>query len=289
MELSAKVLREVEFRDRLRGYDTDEVDEFLEKVAVAVDENQEKMRELTLRAERAERAVSERTSEEDDDSIRRTLVLAQRTADLAIREAQEQAAVIMDTARSESDKLLADARENAQELASEAERRHSADIARLENQRNQVRQELEELSEQLEAERERLAESLRATLRFVEKTLPPPIQVAEDRLVPAASPAGRGVDDIEAQINEDAQAAAPTAPPAASDLDDEEDEDQDAGAGGERPSLAAVPPVEDSGPDTQAWHVDSMTIVSQGGDKDAGATYDTSSRLFGSLGPDWIA
>ena len=34
-----------------------------------------------------------------DDSIRRTLVLAQRTADLAIREAQEQAAVLMDTAQ----------------------------------------------------------------------------------------------------------------------------------------------------------------------------------------------
>src|SRR5258707_1112581 len=40
MEISAKVLREVEFRDRLRGYDTDEVDEFLEEVAVAVEELQ---------------------------------------------------------------------------------------------------------------------------------------------------------------------------------------------------------------------------------------------------------
>ena len=38
MEISAKMLREVEFRDRLRGYDTDEVDEFLEKVAIGIDE-----------------------------------------------------------------------------------------------------------------------------------------------------------------------------------------------------------------------------------------------------------
>ncbi len=38
MDITGKVLREVEFRDRLRGYDTDEVDEFLEEVAVAVDE-----------------------------------------------------------------------------------------------------------------------------------------------------------------------------------------------------------------------------------------------------------
>ena len=106
MDLSAKLLREVEFRTSLRGYDTDEVDEFLEKVAVAVEELQEKMRQLAYRAERAERSVSDRAAEEDDDSIRRTLVLAQRTADLAVREAQEQAAVLMDTARSESEKLL---------------------------------------------------------------------------------------------------------------------------------------------------------------------------------------
>ena len=60
MDLSAKVLREVEFRDRLRGYDTDEVDEFLEKVAVAVDEMQEKMRQLAYPG-RARRAVGLRS------------------------------------------------------------------------------------------------------------------------------------------------------------------------------------------------------------------------------------
>ena len=134
MELSAKVLREVEFRDRLRGYDTDEVDEFLEKIAVAVEELQEKMRQLAYRAERAERSISDRAAEDDDDTIRRTLVLAQRTADLAVREAQEQAALLMDSARSESEKVLSDARESAKRLSTDAERRHSDDVKRLERQ-----------------------------------------------------------------------------------------------------------------------------------------------------------
>ena len=148
MDLSAKVLREVEFRDRLRGYDTDEVDEFLEKVAVAVEELQEKMRQLAYRAERAERSVSDRAADDDDDTIRRTLVLAQRTADLAVREAQEQAASLMDgardesekvlsSARRESEKLLSSARENAARLTTEAERRHADDIARLERRARQ--------------------------------------------------------------------------------------------------------------------------------------------------------
>jgi DivIVA domain-containing protein len=293
MDLSAKVLREVEFRDRLRGYDTDEVDEFLEKVAVAVEEMQEKMRQLTARAERAERAVSDRAADDDDDTIRRTLVLAQRTADLAVREAQEQSAALVDEAKSESDKLLSEAknesekllseaRDTARRLTSEAERRHSDDIARLERQRDQVRVELNELSELLDSERKRLADSLRAALGFVERTLPVPGEISELRPVPASFAPG-GDDDIEAQIKEDAEAAAPSVVPAASDG---EDGDSSEAA---RTNLAAVPPLEDSGPPTQAWQAEPMTIFGQGGDKVAGAAVDPAVPQFGVTGPDWIA
>ncbi|MGA3216920.1 MAG: DivIVA domain-containing protein [Acidimicrobiales bacterium] len=284
MDLSAKVLREVEFRDRLRGYDTDEVDEFLEKVAVAVEELQEKMRQLAYRAERAERSVSDRAADDDDDTIRRTLVLAQRTADMAVREAQEQAAALMDGARSESDKvltqarfesekLLSGARENAARLTTEAERRHSDDIARLERQRDAVREELKELSELLDSERKRLADSLRDALRFVERTLPPQGEISELRPVPPPFEGSGGDDDIEAQINEDAEAAVSVPP----DLEVGEEE---------RASLAALAPLEDSGPPTQAWQAEPMTIFSQGGDKVAGAALDPGH--YGA-GPDWIA
>jgi cell division initiation protein len=282
MDLSAKVLREVEFRDRLRGYDTDEVDEFLEKVAVAVEELQEKMRQLAYRAERAERSISDRAADDDDDTIRRTLVLAQRTADMAVREAQEQAGVLMDGARSESEKLLAEARESAKRLTTEAERRHSDDIKRLERQRDQVRIELRELSELLESERKRLAASLRDALRFVERSLPKS-EISELRPVPSGE---RDMDDeIEAQINEDAEAAAPSVAsgePAAEG--DDSDADQDEG----RASLTAVPPLEDSGPPTQVWQSEPMTIFGEGGER-AQASLDAGAPSFGRPGPDWIA
>jgi DivIVA domain-containing protein len=51
MDISAKTLREVEFGGQLRGYDTDEVDEFLENVALAVDELHRRIAELAERAE----------------------------------------------------------------------------------------------------------------------------------------------------------------------------------------------------------------------------------------------
>jgi len=256
------------------------VDEFLEKVAVALEELQENMHQLALRAERAERSASDRAVGEDDDSIRRTLVLATRTADLAIREAQEQAAVLMDTARGESDKLLADAREEALHLSSEAQRRHADDLARLHGERAQVTGELKELSELLETERKRLTESLRAALGLVEKTLTSSKEMSKHR--PAPTPSGEGVtDDIEDQINEDAAAAAPSVPPP-DDAGDEEDES------GPR-NLAAVPPLEDSGPPTEAWQAESMTFFSPGRGKVGGTEADAGPHHFGAMGSDWIA
>jgi DivIVA domain-containing protein len=282
MDLSAKVLREVEFRDRLRGYDTDEVDEFLEKVAIAVDELQEKMRQITYRAERAERSASDRAVDEDEDSIRRTLVLAQRTADLAVREAQEQAAALMDGARSEAKTMLTDSRENAQRLTSEAERRHRDELTRLENQRDQVRGELSALSGLLDAERTRLAEALGAALRFVERTLTPAKEVSELRPVPSTS-GGHVPDDLEAQINEDAAAAAPLTPATETTPATESSPapEKTAAAGpeseGGRANLAAVPSLDESGPDTEAWHFPQ-------------ATAETGVRRLGSAASsDWTA
>jgi len=283
MDLSAKVLREVEFRDRLRGYDTDEVDEFLEKVAVAVEELQEKMRQLAYRAERAERSISDRAAEDDDDTIRRTLVLAQRTADLAVREAQEQAGLLMDSARSESEKLLTEARENAKRLSSDADRRHADDIKRLERQRDHVQVELKELSELLETERKRLANSLRDALRFVERALPKS-EISEIRPRPSSSEERDLDEEIEAQINEDAEAAAPAIGPADPGAVDDSDEEPEEG----RASLAAVPPLDESGPPTQAWQAEPMTIFSEGGEN-ARASFEARPQPYGRTGPDWIA
>src|ERR1700722_667609 len=105
MEVSARMLRDVEFRDRLRGYDTDEVDEFLEKVAVGVDEMHAELARVAERASRAERDAED-VPVLDDEGIRRTLVLAQRTADLAIKEAHNEADSLLADARAQSEQLL---------------------------------------------------------------------------------------------------------------------------------------------------------------------------------------
>jgi cell division initiation protein len=158
MEISGRILREVEFRDRLRGYDTDEVDEFLEKVAVAVDEllaEREAAREKPARP--AEPAL-------DDESLRRTLVLAQRTADLAVREAREEATALVEEARIEAGALTAEARDEADRVRAEAEQEVHARIAALESRRVELEHEIEELDRIAATERGRLVASLSAAL-----------------------------------------------------------------------------------------------------------------------------
>jgi cell division initiation protein len=172
MEVSGKVLREVEFRDRLRGYDTDEVDEFLEKVAVGVDELLARISQLEaqLAAQPAHAepgAASAAMAGFDDDAIRRTLVLAQRTADLAVSEAREEAARLLDEARAQAESVVARAEEAARRLRSEAEQELQARVSRLNEERDRLEREVQGLARVVEDERSRVLESLDATLRYV--------------------------------------------------------------------------------------------------------------------------
>jgi cell division initiation protein len=166
MEISGKILREVEFRDRLRGYDTDEVDEFLEKVAIGVDELREEITALRGRAERAERQF-EALPPVDDDSLRRTLVLAQRTADLAINEAREEAARVVDQARSQADAMVSDARQSAQAMRSEAERDMQARVQHLGEEHDRLTHQIGVLTSLVEGERGRITDALSTLLGYV--------------------------------------------------------------------------------------------------------------------------
>src|SRR5215471_6584321 len=99
MDVSPKTLREVEFREKFRGYHPEDVDTFLEKVAVGIESLQNQVRQATERAAHAEKIAAE--SGTTDEALSRTLLLAQRTADMAVDEAKEQAATTLADAQSE--------------------------------------------------------------------------------------------------------------------------------------------------------------------------------------------
>ena len=172
MDVSPETIRQVEFRERLRGYHQDDVDEFLERVAAGLEILQERLRETTERAVRAEQQAKEAL--EGDESLRRTLVLAQRTADLAVQEAREQAARIVEASQSQAQSIVSQAEERARRMAQEAQAQLRADVARLEAARDHLRQDVAALERYLDDERGKAQAAFIDAARRIEEAVPRP-------------------------------------------------------------------------------------------------------------------
>lgn len=277
MEITSKELREVEFRERLRGYDTTEVDEFLERVAVALDELHVKLKQVSDRADRQPR---EREVPEDEEALRRTLVLAQRAADMAIREAQEESAGLLDTARAEAETVLTQAHEAARRVSSEAQKQLHEDVEQLKSLRDQLRSDVRTLSDLFDNERRRLNEALNGALKWVDGNLSISPELESHRAAPLSREGNDVADGLDKQLNEDAEAAQVTAPSrsrkrsAAVAEDDLGLDDADIRSGSGRASSggrgntyglvresARVSAGGDSGLDreTQTWRIDDST------------------------------
>jgi cell division initiation protein len=167
MEVSPKTLREVEFREKMRGYHPEDVDHFLEQVAAGIEVLQDRLRQAVERAQRAEAAASE--SANADDTLRKTLILAQRTADLAVQEAREQAARILAGAEQQAQAVLADAEERGRRTLEDTIAECRAELGRLETSRAQAQQDVESLQRWLDEHKAHLLAALSEAMVAVER------------------------------------------------------------------------------------------------------------------------
>jgi DivIVA domain-containing protein len=148
------LLTDVRFSVSRKGYDPDEVDNFLERVSAAVAQLQDKLRQAAGQAETAEARATEasksqavlqarvdalegelaaaradgpspapmiaRNPEEDAEQASKMLLLAQRTADAAIEEANSSARATLADARTRADAMVGDAEHQAARILSQA-------------------------------------------------------------------------------------------------------------------------------------------------------------------------
>lgn len=121
--ITAQSVRDVEFRESFRGYNAVEVDEFLEKVAADLELLHARVRELTESARSESKAVD---AAANDESVRRTLVLAQRAADLVVSEAKSVATKVIAEAEDKAAAIRTDASAEAERIRAEA--KEKADI-----------------------------------------------------------------------------------------------------------------------------------------------------------------
>lgn len=179
-------LRTVEFRLGLRGYDMNEVDDYLEKVAVEADALQEQLRQATERLRQAadriaqlessrpaapasvesprveEAAAAAAGAAASTDSLQRTLEMAQRFVDQTKRESE-----------AEASRVVSEANAEAARLKLEAEQRYNAELSKLEGLKSKLSGDVESMARQLEAERARLRTSLSEMIQWIEDNVQP--------------------------------------------------------------------------------------------------------------------
>lgn len=102
-----------EFGKGMRGYKSNEVDEFLSEVAEAYETLYRENREMTDKVEYMEKRLSQYESTEE--TMRNTLVLAQETGENVKEAARKEANLILEEAGQERKKILEDANRTLRE------------------------------------------------------------------------------------------------------------------------------------------------------------------------------
>jgi DivIVA domain-containing protein len=199
-------LRTVEFRLGLKGYNVDEVDEYLEKAAVEAEQFQDRLRTANERLRQAteriaqleadpRRPVSERAPSQppgaaaspgpapspgvSEDALQRTLLLAQKFVEQTKRESEAEAAQVVSRAEDRARTLLAQAEDRARQITKEAEETLRDEVTRLEETRARLRSDVDSMNRHLEEQRAKIRASLAEALRWVDERLQSPDAVSE--------------------------------------------------------------------------------------------------------------
>jgi DivIVA domain-containing protein len=188
MALSPQSIREQQFKSARRGYDPDEVDTFRTEVADALESAQNEAAAMEARARAAVARLQELSKAhpaegdapaapsavptvDEAETISRTLLLAQRTADTTVAEARAEADRVLVQARDEAAARLAQAEDDATTIvdaakedarrAGEGERvRVEGEVQALLARRDFLESDVDHLEQFLAAQRERITEAV---------------------------------------------------------------------------------------------------------------------------------
>jgi DivIVA domain-containing protein len=204
-------LRTVEFRLGLKGYNVDEVDEYLDRAAQEAEALQETVRQLNERLRQAGDRIGQLEMEKrstpapeevtaaapvaaapatapapvpapatatldlvpSDETLQRTLILAQKFVDQIKRESEAEAAARVAEAEETARATVAAAETAALNLQNESQRQLREDVARLESTRTELATDVESMARHLEAERNRLRDALTDILSWVDENVQP--------------------------------------------------------------------------------------------------------------------
>jgi cell division septum initiation protein DivIVA len=202
MEITARELRDIEIHSEIRGYSRDEVNDLLERAAVAIEASTERVTQLQQRLTSAQtEAVGNR---ETEDILHRTLLLAQRAADEAVAEATAKSRQMLDEAEMSARRLVADSEADARRRGDSERRRLEDEIVDLASRRDTLLADVEALTRFESEYRERMVRALESDLTVLR---------SRPTTGPTTPPE---TSDVEIPVKSSAPSpAAPAAPPSA--------------------------------------------------------------------------
>jgi cell division initiation protein len=240
MEMSPQRVRSAEFKTVRKGADPDEVRVFLNDVADELERAQNQSAAMEARARAAVARLQEVSdagaaaapasvdaSVEEAETISRTLLLAQRTADTTVAEARGEAARVVRAANDEAATTLDSTREMAAQLLDEArvEARRvgemerlalASDVDALKARRDFLESDVQQLELFLTDQRNRLREAATSIVDIAERvpgglgaTRAPLLSASDDE--PDA--AGPDAFDGDIGVSREPSASEPSAPP----------------------------------------------------------------------------
>ena len=195
MDFSPQTVRSAGFKTVKKGYDPSEVDDFKEKVAAAIETAQNQATAMEARARAAVAKLQEvsqqvssgsptggspSASDQDAETISRTLLLAQRTADSTVAQANSDAesitvkarvdaTTVIDNARSMADKLLDEARLEARRSGESERIKAENEVQSLLARRDFLVSDVDHLEHHLGAQRERLRDAAVSLQDLIER------------------------------------------------------------------------------------------------------------------------
>ena len=255
MEITPRELRDIEIHSEIRGYSRDEVNDLLERAAVAIEASNQRVTQMQDRLASAQSEAGR--TRETEDILHRTLLLAQRAADEAVAEATAKSRQMLDEAEMSSRRLVADSEAEARRKGEAERQRLEHEIVELAGRRDALLADVEALT-RFEAEyRERMVRALESDLSAL-RTRP--------TTAPASVPE---TSDVEIPASTAAQLA-PGAPPTSTSTSTEPIEAE------------AVDDGDDDGADEASQHVSAEPATARPGADDAagGATSEVDVRTL---------
>ncbi len=209
-----ETLRTVEFRLGLKGYNVDEVDEYLDKAAQEAEGLQEHVRQLNERLRQASERIAQLEREKraapavaaaeggaaaaaadtglSDETLQRTLLLAQKFVDQTKRESEAEAAAVVAQAEETARAAIAAAEATAAQLQTETHQKLREEVNRLESTRTELAADVESMARHLESERNRLRGALSEILKWVDENVQPANSLMGVRPKPAPAERAAG-------------------------------------------------------------------------------------------------